>query len=154
MKLRPKDPEILCDRGYSLYLKRRWADAEDNLKKALAVNPAHPRSHANLALVLARQGDAPASLAEFARAGCDPADARANLALILALEGHLEESKREYAIALAAKPDSARAKEGLKAATIALNGRADPRSIADAGKAAPTVDPGLVRTSASMTGPR
>ena len=76
LKLRPKDPEILCDQGYSLYLRRRWSDAETSLKHALAIDPSHPRSHANLALVLARQGDSPGALAEFARAGCDPSDAR------------------------------------------------------------------------------
>ncbi len=148
LKLKPKDPEILCDQGYSLYLRRRWADAETSLKRALAVDHSHPRSHSNLALVLARQGDSPGALAEFARAGCDPSDARANLGLVLALEGRFEESKREYALALAAKPASDRAKEGLKATTVALNGRADPRTIAANGKAAPPVDPALIRTSA------
>jgi Flp pilus assembly protein TadD len=149
LKLRPNDPEILCDRGYSLYLRRRWADAEDNLKRALVVDRKHPRSHANLALVLARRGDSPGALAEFARAGCDPSDARSNLGLVLALEGRFEESKREYALALAAKPGSALAKEGLQAATVALQGGSDARAIAASGRAAPPVDPALVRTSAS-----
>lgn len=148
LKLRPKDPEILCDQGYSLYLRRRWADAETSLQKALAIDPSHARSHANLALVLARQGDSPGALAEFARAGLDPSDARSNLGLILALEGRFEESKREYALALAAKPGSARAKEGLKAATVALNGQGDARAIASSGQAAPPMDPELMRTSA------
>lgn len=75
LKLRPKDPEILCDQGYSLYLRRRWAESEASLKKALAVNPSHARSHSNLALIHARQGDNEKALAEFARAGCDPSDA-------------------------------------------------------------------------------
>jgi Tfp pilus assembly protein PilF len=148
LKIRPKDPEILCDQGYSLYLRSRWADAETSLRRALATDPSHARSHSNLALVLARQGDSPGALAEFARAGCDPSDARSNLGLVLALEGRYEESNREYALALAAKPASSRAKEGLQATTIALNGRLDPRTIAANGKAAPPVDPALVRTSA------
>jgi tetratricopeptide (TPR) repeat protein len=152
LKLRPKDPEILCDQGYSLYLRRRWADAETSLKQALAVDHNHVRSHANLALVLARQGDSPGALAEFARAGCDPSDARSNLGLVLALEGRFEESKREYALALTAKPSSSRAKEGLQAATVALNGRLDPRTIAANGQAAPPIDPALVRTSAEPSG--
>jgi Tfp pilus assembly protein PilF len=149
LKLEPKNPEILCDRGYSLYLRRRWAEAETSLKQALALEPAHARSHANLGLVLARQGDSPGALAEFARAGCDPADARANLGLVLALEGRLEESRREYALALVAKPGSALAKEGLKASAVALSGRADPRAIAASGQPAPRSDPALQRTSAS-----
>jgi tetratricopeptide (TPR) repeat protein len=149
IKLKPRDPELLCDRGYSLYLRRQWADAEDNLKKALEIDPSHLRSHANLALTLARWGDAPDALVEFRRAGCDDSDARANLALILALEGHLEESKVEYALALAAKPGSARAKEGLKAATVALNGQQTPKTIAADGQPTPAADPALVRTSFS-----
>ena len=151
LKLEPGNPEILCDRGYSFYLRRRWADAEGSLRQALAVDRSHARSHSNLALVLARQGDSPGALAEFARAGCDPSDARANLGLVLALEGRFEEAKREYALALAAKPGSALAKEGLKATTVALSGRADPRVIAANGKAAPPVDPALTRTSATPT---
>ena len=147
-KLQPKNPEILCDRGYSLYLRRRWADAEASLKQALAIDPRHSRSHSNLGLVLARQGDGPGALAEFAKAGCDPSDARANLGLVLAMEGHFEESRREYALALAAKPGSAAASEGLKASTVALSGKANPRVIAANGKAAPPVDPALQRTSA------
>jgi Tfp pilus assembly protein PilF len=118
IKLKPRDPELLCDRGYSLYLRRQWADAEDNLKKALEIDPSHLRSHANLALTLA-------------------------------LEGHLEESKVEYALALAAKPGSARAKEGLKAATVALNGQQTPKTIAADGQPTPAADPALVRTSFS-----
>jgi len=154
LKLRPKDPEILCDQGYSLYLRRRWADAESSLKRALAVDPSHARSHSNLALVLARQGDNPGALTEFARAGCDPSDARSNLGLVLALEGRFEESKREYALALAAKPASSRAKEGLQATSVALKGGNDPRTIAASGKAAPPVDPALMRTSASSSTPQ
>ena len=130
LKLRPKDPEILCDRGYSLYLHRRWAEAEASLKQALAVDPSHARSHANLGLVFAQRGDAPAALLEFARAGCDPSDARSNLALVLAMEGRFEEARGEYALALVAKPKSALASEGLKASVAALSGKLDARAIA------------------------
>ena len=151
LKLQPNNPEILCDRGYSLYLRRRWADAEATLKQALAVDRQHSRSHANLGLVLARQGDSPGALAEFARAGCDPSDARANLGLVLALEGRFEESRREYALALKAKPGSAAATEGLKAASVALAGKPNARAVAANGRPAPPVDPALHRTSTPPT---
>ena len=127
LKLQPKNPEILCDRGYSLYLRRQWADAETSLKKALAIDPTHARSHMNLALVLARGGNSQDALKEFARAGCDPADARANLGLVLAMEGRLEEAKREYSAALAAKPSSTRAREGLRATSVAAREARRPR---------------------------
>jgi len=147
LKLAPKDPELLSDRGYGLYLRRRWADAESSLRKAIALSPAHARAHNNLGLVLARRGDPEGALAEFARAGSDPADARANLGLILALEGHLEEAGRQYKLALAAKPDSALAREGLKAATVALAGKADARALVASGGAVPKLDPAVGRTS-------
>ena len=166
LKLDPKNPEIYCDRGYSLYLRRRWADAEASLKQALALDKNHARSHSNLGLVLARRGESEAALAEFARAGCDRSDSRANLGLILAMEGHFEEARREYALSLEAKPDSTLAKEGLRASTVALAGLADPKPIAAGDgavsraeyrtKAAGTgtvfkSDPDLIRTSAQAT---
>ena len=39
LALRPGDAEIYCDMGYSFYLQRRWAEAEMNLRQAIAVNP-------------------------------------------------------------------------------------------------------------------
>jgi Tfp pilus assembly protein PilF len=148
LKLEPKNPDLLCDRGYSFYRRRRWSDAEEKFKEALQIDPAHARSHANLGLVFGHQGDHDRALAEFAKAGCDPSDARANLALVYALEGHFDDAKREYAKALVAKPTSAAAKEGLKAAAIASAGGRDVRAIASNGKAPAVTDPALQRTSA------
>jgi Tfp pilus assembly protein PilF len=148
LKLEPRNPEILCDRGYSHYRRRRWSDAEESLKMALEIDPSHARSHANLGLVFGRQGDHDRALAEFAKAGCDPSDARANLGLIYALEGRFEDAKREYARALVTKPSSAIAKEGLKAAAVAATGGKEVRAIASNGKAVKEVDPALLRTSA------
>ncbi len=154
LALAPNDPEILCDRGYNFYLHRRWAEAESALKRAIAARPDHARSHTNLALVLASQGDRDKALAEFARAGCDDADARSNLALVLAKEGHLPEAREEYARALAAKPASDPARQGLRVADKALargsNLPALPRAYADSGKVAPKPDPALARTSATV----
>ena len=151
LKLKPKDPEILCDQGYSLYLRRRWADSETTLKQAIALNRSHARSHNNLGLVLARRGDTEAALKEFALAGCDPADARVNLGLVLALEGRLDDAKKEYRLALAAKPKSPMALEGLKAANVALADRAATRALVAKGGAAPKADPAVSRTSAAST---
>ncbi len=157
LKLAPKDPDILCDRGYSLYLQRRWAEAEACLRKALKEDPRHARGHNNLGLLLARQGDREGALAEFARAGCDRADAQANLALITAMEGRLEEARELYAAASAAKPGSAPAREGLRAAEVALASRlappADPLAVAGAGGVAipppRRPDPAVMRASAT-----
>lgn len=136
LSLAPKNPEILCDRGYNLYLQRRWAEAEATLRKALAADPRHARSRSNLALVLAQQGDDDAALAEFIKAGCDPADARSNLALTQAMRGSLEEARKSYAEALAAKPRLAEARDGLRAVNLAA-ATSGPRNL----------DPEIVRTS-------
>jgi len=88
-------------------------------------------------LTLARQGDREGALAEFARAGLDPADARANLALATAMEGRVDEARELYAAALAAKPDSAAALEGLRAADAAL------------AASAPKADPAVAHASAT-----
>ncbi len=152
LALDPKNPEILCDRGYSLYLRRRWAESESSLKQALASDPAHARSHNNLGLVLGRRGEREAALDEFARAGCDESDARANLGLVLALEGRFAESRHEYAVALANKPASAHAQEGLRAANVALAGRGEARALAKApapNLAMPGADPDVRRASAT-----
>jgi Flp pilus assembly protein TadD len=153
LKLAPKDPDILCDRGYSLYLQRRWADAESCLRKALKEDPRHARGHNNLGLVLARQGDREGALAEFARAGCDRADAQSNLALVTAMEGRLDEARELYAAAAAAKPGSAPAREGLRASEVALASTLAPPAgpLADAVVIPPPrrPDPAVMRASAT-----
>ena len=143
----PRDPEILCDRGYYLYLHRRWSDAEESLRLALKADSRHARSHNNLGLVLARRGDADGALAEFGRAGCDEADARANLALVLAQEGRMEEARASYALALAAKPRSEVAREGLRAANLALAG-GTPTLAGPSLAGVPRADPAVRRASA------
>jgi Tfp pilus assembly protein PilF len=154
LKLEPKSPEILCDRGYSFYQRRLLNEAENDLRAALAIDPLHQRSHNNLALVLARRGDKAGALQEFAKAGCDPSDARANLGLALAMEGKFDESKKLYVQALAAKPTSEAAKKGLQATIVALAGEGDPTAIATRVAKPPTpagpTDPAVTRTSAPM----
>lgn len=124
LKLAPKNPEILCDRGYGLHLRGRADEAERSLRAALALQGDHARSHANLGLVLAGRGREEDALAEFARAGIAPADARANLALALALGGHLEASRDQYARAATAGPASPLARAGRDGVASALKGRA------------------------------
>ena len=163
-KLDPKDPEYLVDRGYSLYLRGRHAEADRSLRAALALDPRHARAHTNLGLVLAARGEADAAVAEFGRAGTDPADSRANLALALALGGKVEAARDEYARALAAKPSSKPAAAGLRVASTALKAGATPRpgatpaglpplpggpdaAVAVAAGTAPRVDPAVIATS-------
>lgn len=90
--LKPGDPDLLCDIGFSLYTQRRYAEAEINFRQAIAVNPDHARSQNHLGLVLAQQGDREAALVAFRRANCSPAQAHTNLAVMLALNNHVEDA--------------------------------------------------------------
>ena len=108
----PGNPEIYADMGYSLYLQRRWAEAEMNLRQALALKPDNARAHNNLGLVLAHSDRPEEALAEFRKTGSE-ADARVNLALALCMEGQWDEARAHYQAALAANPQSASARKGL-----------------------------------------
>jgi Flp pilus assembly protein TadD len=104
--------------GYSLYLQRRWGEAEMNLRQALALKPSHSRAHNNLALVLAHGERLDEAFAEFRKAGCTEADARVNMAFVLTLERHWPEARRHYERALAADPSSTPAKKGLEQLSV------------------------------------
>jgi Flp pilus assembly protein TadD len=113
LTLRPGDPEIYCDMGYSFYLQRRWAEAEMNLRQALAVNPSHQRAHNNLALVLVRNDRLEDALAEFRRGGSDPAQAHNNLAFALTMDRRWDAARAEYQRVLALNASSPVAKARL-----------------------------------------
>lgn len=92
LALKPGDPNVLCDMGFSLYTQRRYAEAEVNFRQAIAVNPDHARSQNHLGLVLAQQGKREAALVAFRRANCSPAQAHTNLAVMLALNNQMEDA--------------------------------------------------------------
>ena len=124
----PGNPDIFCDRGYSLYLQHQWADAEMNLQQAIALKPDHRRAHNNLGLVLAHTNRLDSALAEFQRVGCTQAEALANAAFCLTIDGRLEEARNQYRLALAADPASPAAKAGLRQleTTLVKTGRPIP----------------------------
>lgn len=114
LKLDAKNPDLLCDYGYSLYLQRRWAESEERLRQAIALKPKHLRAHNNLGMVLAQTERADEALAEFRKAGCDTADAHSNLAFVMTLNRRWDEARQQYELALDANPDSKVAKSGLE----------------------------------------
>ncbi|MFN9720461.1 MAG: tetratricopeptide repeat protein, partial [Planctomycetota bacterium] len=56
LRIRPKDPDLLCDMGYSYLLQNRYSEAESYLTHALEVSPQHESSLMNLAMLDLRQG--------------------------------------------------------------------------------------------------
>jgi Tfp pilus assembly protein PilF len=143
LELAPGDPDVFCDMGYSLYLQRRWAEAEMNLKQALAVNPDHARARNNLGLVLAHDGRANEALDQFLRAGNTRAEAHNNLAFALSVEGRWAEARRQYELALAADPASPVARDRLRELDAVVAKAAPRRPTAQ--------DDRLVRASATAT---
>jgi Flp pilus assembly protein TadD len=135
LKASPGDPEVFCDKGYSLYLQHNLDAAETALRQAIALKPGFPRAHNNLGLVLGHKGRRSEALGEFAKAGCNLADAHLNLAFVLAVDGRWDEAQKQYALVLAADPKSEAARHGLKEV-----GRLAQRMPKGS-------DPGVMRTS-------
>jgi Flp pilus assembly protein TadD len=113
LALQPGNPDIFCDMGYSFYLQRRWAEAEIALRQAIAVSPEHRRAHNNLALLLVSDSRLDDALAEFTKAGNNPAQAHMNLAFALTVDQRWESARAEYERALALDPSSELAKTRL-----------------------------------------
>jgi len=114
LKADPKSAEIHCDFGYSLYLQKRWAEAEDHLRRSVALQTEHRRAHSNLGLLLAQTERLDEALVEFRRAGCPDAEAHANLAFVLTLNHRWDAARWQYELALAADPNCAAARAGLE----------------------------------------
>lgn len=105
-ELAPRDVELLCDYGYSLYLREQYEAAGYQLRRALAQNPGHARANAHLALVQVRQGEPDQALASFRRAGCSDSEARANVAFGLMLQEKWTQAAQYVQDALQREPGS------------------------------------------------
>lgn len=56
LRVRPRDPDLLCDIGYSYLLQNRYSESERYLTHALEVSPEHESALMNLAMLDLRQG--------------------------------------------------------------------------------------------------
>jgi Tfp pilus assembly protein PilF len=110
----PNQPDYLCNYGYSLYLQKRWPEAEVQFRKALELNPQHERSSNNLGLLLARSGRQTEALVAFGKNSNNKSEPYLNLAFALALEKNWSEARAQFELALQLDPSSALAKKGLR----------------------------------------
>jgi len=139
----PKNVGLLADYGYSLYLKRRWAEAESTLVRAAELDPKDTRVQNNLGLLLAQTERSEEALAAFRRAGCKEAEAQSNLGLILAMNGRDDQAKIAFEKSLTLRGDGKAARQGLSAIQArAKTSRPLPgASPADSNPIKPTVLP-------------
>lgn len=79
LRLRPRDVDVMSDRGYSYWMRRNPQQAELVLREALLIDPSHKRAMANLAKIYSEQNRYPEALAMF-RAGGTEAEAQQNIA--------------------------------------------------------------------------
>ena len=94
----------------------RWAEALDAFSKAVEINDADPRAHANVGGAAMRTGDLARAATAFERMialGHQVAPGHFNLGVIAARRGDTAEAARRYRLALAADPAFAPAREAL-----------------------------------------
>jgi Tfp pilus assembly protein PilF len=97
-KIRPNDPDVWSDWGYSYFLRagdKNWAEAEGKLRQALKINPQHARAHANLGLVLGELKRYPEAYEAFRGAQLNEAEAHCDLAFVYWTQGKLDEARAE-----------------------------------------------------------
>jgi len=111
----PKNVELLADYGYSLYLKRRWAEAESTLSQAAKLDPKNARVQNNLGMLMAQTERPEEALAAFRRAGCKEAEAQSNLGLILAMNSQNDQAKIAFEKSLSLGGDGKAVRQGLAA---------------------------------------
>jgi Flp pilus assembly protein TadD len=111
---RPTSADDFFDVGHELYSQRRWAEAETNLRQAVALAPNLPRAHNYLGLVMAQTDRSEEALAEFQKGGCSLAYGHANVALVLSLQRRWTEARRHYQLALEADASCPAAQRGLQ----------------------------------------
>jgi tetratricopeptide (TPR) repeat protein len=161
LELGPPSADLYCDLGYSLYLQRRWADAEAVLNQTIAQKPDLARAHNNLALVLARSDRPTDALKQFQLGGSSAADAHVNLGLALTLDGRWREAREQYQVALSANPSSESARDALRkldrltaaASARERGGVAAGGSYQVAGRDNSSADTGLARSLVRFQSP-
>ncbi len=153
--LQPRDPQLHNNLGFSLLLQGDLVAAEQELARALELDPTFRRARMNHALVLGKLGRDDDALAEFRLAGSE-ADALYNLAVIQADRGRYADAARSLEQALRLHPDFADAREQLRriarqaaleeaAAAVATDTAADSPALAANGPDLPPELPADLR---------
>jgi tetratricopeptide (TPR) repeat protein len=121
----PDNAELLCDIGYSAYLRGNNEESAEAYDAAIRLQPDLQRAHNNLALLHARQQQYQSAVKEFALASNSYGTAHLNLAYALAANGRVPLAKKHAQRALEIDGRSEKAKalvaelERIEARTLA-----------------------------------
>jgi Flp pilus assembly protein TadD len=108
-KAHPRDADLMCDWGYSYFLRNDWKEAEAKLRRALEIDKRHVRARCNLGLAFGRQDRYAEAFQAFRDAGLDEADAHCNLAFVYWTKSRFDEAERECMIARQKNPSCSKA---------------------------------------------
>jgi Tfp pilus assembly protein PilF len=114
-RMQPRDADLMCDWGYSCYLRNNWKEAEAKLRRALDLDKHHARARCNLGLVLGQQDRFDEAYQMFRQAGLDEADAHCDMAFIYWTRGrsYYDRARRECILARQLNPACSKAQELL-----------------------------------------
>jgi Flp pilus assembly protein TadD len=131
LTISPKDPYLIANLGYSLYLADDYAGALKRLKQAARLAPGTPVIYNNIGIVQARLGKYDEAFKYFAIA-TNEYDAHLKLAGILEIERRDKEAVKHYEAALSMQPGASAILERL----VALYERTGQRDKADTARRA------------------
>ncbi len=131
LTIAPKDPNVIANLGYSLYLADDYAGALKRLKQAAKLSPGQPVIYNNLGIVLASTSRYEEAYKYFAIAS-NEYDAHLKLASILEDQHRDRDAVKHYEAALAMQPGASAILERL----VALYERTGERDKADTARRA------------------
>jgi Flp pilus assembly protein TadD len=108
----PENPVFLNNLGFSLYLRKRHAEAIETFQRGVRLNPVDRRLRTNLGFAYAASGDLPRASREFGMGGT-PAEAKNNLGFAYEQRGDLGNAFSLYLEALRLNPQSGPARANL-----------------------------------------
>lgn len=114
-EVRSRDSDLFNDWGRHYYLRNRWDESENKLRRALELNKKNQRARCNLAMALAQQGLYEDAFNTFREAGLGEAEANVNMAFILWTQDppRIEQARQACRWALKADPQCSKAKDLL-----------------------------------------
>jgi len=138
-----RDADLMCDWGYSYYLRNNWREAETKLRRALEIDSHHARARCNLGLVLGQEDRFDEAFMLFRQAGLEEADAHCDLAFVYWSRGrsYYDRARRECIMARQLNPACGKAQELLAQLDEAQSPRASRVASRTATAQAPVAKP-------------